>query len=83
MVCAPGCEKLSPSPGSNTLTSCPIPSQPWFGPYPVLGCTGDFICDSDGVPLGDGPVHRFDQGNGFIFWCENGVLQQVNMRLSP
>lgn len=82
-VCAPGCDKLTPQ-STRVITECPgAAGTGWPGSDPTVGCSGDFVCDSLGFPLGpDRPFFATDRLS-LIYWCEHGVLQKVSVSDLP
>ena len=82
-VCAPGCENLMPR-SDRVITECPGGIGPgWPDSTSVVGCSGDFVCDSLGFELG--PMRPLFLADllGLIYWCDNGVLQQVSLSDAP
>jgi hypothetical protein len=78
-ICSPGCEALVAS-ETRIYPACPGSAIGWPSAGGLAACSGDFFCDALGTPLGPDHVAKFDVGSTSVHWCENGVLQQVNLR---
>jgi hypothetical protein len=72
-VCSPDCGRVLSDTDGGIYSGCPGTS--WLQNGVNHRCTGDFICDDRGYPIG--PDAPFESEDGSVYWCENNVLQRV------